>query len=55
MPDSESSTHLKANMDLQDAAEDAGTSVNGGQTVLNPWMVVGGVATSTCQPNEYIM
>lgn len=40
---------------FKDAAEDAGTSVNGGQTVLNPWMVVGGVATSTCQPNEYIM
>jgi len=29
--------------------------VNGGQTILNPWMTVGGAATSICQPNEYIM
>ncbi len=34
---------------------EAGTTVNGGQTVLNPWMTVGGVATSACQSNEFIM
>jgi len=39
----------------QDGAEEAGTTVNGGQTILNPWMTVGGAATSICQPNEYIM
>ncbi|EPQ14149.1 Phytanoyl-CoA dioxygenase, peroxisomal [Myotis brandtii] len=27
----------------------------GGQTVLNPWIVLGGVATTVCQPNEFIM
>ena len=39
----------------KDTAEEAGTSVNGGQTVVNPWMTVGGVATTVCQPNEFIM
>lgn len=40
---------------FKDAAEEAGTAVTGGQTVLNPWLTVGGVATSVCQSNEYIM
>ncbi|KAL7988281.1 hypothetical protein Chor_007200 [Crotalus horridus] len=40
---------------FRDAAEDGGTSVTGGQTVLNPWIIVGGVATVVCQPNEFIM
>lgn len=40
---------------FKDTAEEAGTSVNGGQTVVNPWMTVGGVATTVCQPNEFIM
>jgi len=40
---------------FKDQAEEAGTSVTGGQTVLNPWMTIGGVATSICQPNEFIM
>uniref|UniRef100_A0A6I8NEZ1 selenide, water dikinase n=1 Tax=Ornithorhynchus anatinus TaxID=9258 RepID=A0A6I8NEZ1_ORNAN len=40
---------------FKDAAEEAGTSVTGGQTVLNPWIVLGGVATTVCQPNEFIM
>jgi len=40
---------------FKDCAEEAGTTVNGGQTVINPWMTIGGVATSICQPNEYIM
>ena len=39
----------------QDTAEEGGTSVNGGQTVINPWMTIGGVATTVCQPNEFIM
>ncbi|XP_036373898.1 selenide, water dikinase 1-like isoform X2 [Megalops cyprinoides] len=40
---------------FKDASEEAGTSVTGGQTVLNPWIVLGGVATTVCQPNEFIM
>lgn len=40
---------------FKDASEEAGTSVTGGQTVLNPWIVMGGVATTVCQPNEFIM
>ena len=40
---------------FKDASEEAGTSVTGGQTVVNPWVVMGGVATTVCQPNEFIM
>lgn len=40
---------------FKDAADEAGTSVNGGQTVLNPWFTIGGVATTVCLPNEFIM
>ena len=40
---------------FKDCAEDAGTSVNGGQTVVNPWMTIRGVATIVYQPNEFIM
>ncbi|XP_014389208.1 PREDICTED: selenide, water dikinase 1-like, partial [Myotis brandtii] len=42
-------------MGFKDAAEETGTSVMGGQTVLNPWIVLGGVATTVCQPNEFFM
>ena len=34
---------------------EAGTSVNGGQTVFNPWVIVGGVASSVCADHEYIV
>lgn len=34
---------------------EAGTNVRGGQTVLNPWLTVGGVASSICQSPEVIM
>lgn len=40
---------------FRDAAEEGGTAVTGGQTVVNPWIIVGGVATVVCQPNEFIM
>jgi len=40
---------------FKDCAEEAGTNVTGGQTVINPWLTVGGVATTVCQPNEYIL
>lgn len=38
-----------------DLAEEAGTSVTGGQTVVNPWLTIGGVATSVCCSTEFIM
>jgi len=40
---------------FKDLAEEAGTMVNGGQTVMNPWMTIGGVASSVCQETEFIM
>ena len=40
---------------FKDCATEAGTIVTGGQTVLNPWLTIGGVATSACQSNEFIM
>ncbi|CAF1139764.1 unnamed protein product [Adineta steineri] len=40
---------------FKDCAEEAGTSVQGGQTVVNPWLIVGGVATSVCKQNEVII
>uniref|UniRef100_A0A8C4Q0X3 Selenide, water dikinase 1 n=2 Tax=Myxinidae TaxID=7762 RepID=A0A8C4Q0X3_EPTBU len=40
---------------FKDAAEEAGTTVTGGQTVMNPWIIIGGVASTVCQPNEFIM
>jgi len=38
---------------FNDACLEAGTVVTGGQTVLNPWPVIGGVATSICTEGEY--
>jgi selenide,water dikinase len=32
----------------------AGSHVTGGQTVLNPWPIIGGVATSVCADAEII-
>jgi selenide,water dikinase len=40
---------------FKDCANEAGTSVTGGQTVLNPWLTIGGVASTVCQPNEFIL
>ena len=40
---------------FSDLAKEAGCSVNGGQTVLNPWFIVGGVASSVCSDDEFIM
>lgn len=40
---------------FRDLAKEAGTSVTGGQTVINPWCLIGGVATTVCQQNEFIM
>jgi len=40
---------------FKDCALEAGTSVTGGQTVMNPWCTIGGVGTTVCQPNEFII
>lgn len=40
---------------FRDCALEAGTTINGGQTVLSPWLMVGGVATAVCTEAEYIM
>ena len=40
---------------FKDSALEAGTTVTGGQTVVNPWCTIGGVASAICQPNEYIV
>ena len=38
-----------------DLCREAGSSVNGGQSVLNPWFIIGGVASAVCKKNEFIM
>ncbi|XP_019559050.2 inactive selenide, water dikinase-like protein [Aedes albopictus] len=40
---------------FKDSALEAGTSVTGGQSVVNPWCTIGGVATTICQQNEFIV
>lgn len=40
---------------FSDLAREAGTSINGGQTVLNPWFIIGGVASSVTSDEEVIM
>lgn len=40
---------------FRDACTEAGTTINGGQTVLNPWYIIGGVASSVCSKDEYIL
>lgn len=39
---------------FNDLALEAETEVTGGQTVLNPWPIIGGAATSVCSPEEFI-
>lgn len=39
---------------FSDLATEAGTRVTGGQTVLNPWPIIGGVAQSICAEGEFI-
>lgn len=39
---------------FNDLCHEAGTSVNGGQTVLNPWLIIGGVASYVAKDNEFI-
>lgn len=39
---------------FNDTAREAGTSVTGGQTIRNPWPIIGGVASSTVMEHEMI-
>lgn len=39
---------------FREACMEAGTSITGGQTVLNPWPIIGGVATSIVAEGEYV-
>jgi selenide,water dikinase len=39
---------------FRDACTEAETSITGGQTVLNPWPIIGGVATSVCAKGEFV-
>eukprot|EP01086_Lenisia_limosa_P001679 TRINITY_DN1341_c0_g1_i1.p1 TRINITY_DN1341_c0_g1~~TRINITY_DN1341_c0_g1_i1.p1 ORF type:complete len:311 (-),score=91.00 TRINITY_DN1341_c0_g1_i1:272-1204(-) len=39
---------------FNDLAKEAGTKVTGGQTVKNPWPIIGGVATSVLMEHEFI-
>jgi len=39
---------------FNEAAKEAGTKVTGGQTVLNPWPIIGGVAMSTCKTSDFV-
>lgn len=40
---------------FNDQAKIANTKITGGQTVKNPWPIIGGVASSVCKKNEFIM
>jgi len=39
---------------FNDLAREADTEVRGGQTIINPWPTIGGVAMSTCSDDEFI-
>lgn len=39
---------------FNDLASEAETEVTGGQTVLNPWPIIGGTAMSVCNESEFI-
>jgi len=40
---------------FQDTAQEAGCLVTGGQTVLNPWCTIGGVASTVCSDGDIIL
>lgn len=39
---------------FRDACDEAGAPVTGGQTVLNPWPIIGGVATAVVAEGEFV-
>jgi selenide,water dikinase len=40
---------------FHDLVQEAGSRVTGGQTVMNPWPIIGGTAMSTCKQEDFIM
>jgi len=40
---------------FSDMCKRAGVEVTGGQTVLNPWPIIGGTAMSCCSPDQFIL
>lgn len=40
---------------FNDACREAGTLVRGGHSTVNPWPIIGGVATSVSQRSEFVM
>jgi selenide,water dikinase len=40
---------------FSDLCKSAGVEVTGGQTVLNPWPIIGGTAMSCCASNQFIL
>lgn len=40
---------------FNDLAREAGTEVTGGQTVKNPWPIIGGVAKSVCREGDFVL
>ena len=39
---------------FNDCATEAGTKITGGQSIMNPWPMIGGVANVMCNENEFI-
>lgn len=39
---------------FNDCAEEAGAKITGGQSIMNPWTIIGGVANVMCQESEFI-
>lgn len=39
---------------FNDTCKQAGVEVTGGQTVVNPWPIIGGTAMACCLPNQFI-
>ena len=39
---------------FNDCALEAGTLVTGGQSVMNPWPMIGGTATVVCREEDYV-
>ncbi|CAK9295495.1 unnamed protein product [Gordionus sp. m RMFG-2023] len=40
---------------FKDLAEEAGSRVSGGQTIRNPWLTIGGVASTVIGSNDFII
>ena len=39
---------------FNDTANEAGTLITGGQSVMNPWPMIGGVANVVCHEDDYL-